>query len=406
MCGIIAVYDPQTPARLDAQTLAARIDASLGYISHRGPDATGVWVSKDESCGEQLRVCHVLSPSDRPGLGHCRLAINDLTADGEQPLHSPDGQVHAVVNGEIYDYDNVRAHISSITDYPFKGGSDSELVVALYLLHGRSFLHHLRGEFSLVIYDERSNTFLAARDRYGIKPLFWTRQDGRILIAAEIKAFLGMGWKAEWDVGAIVDGGWGQDTRTIFKGVQKVSIGYLMSLYSTDTRSYGLVTISQSSQAESLRSDSTGMLNTQTRSVSSCWSESTLKQFQRALETRSEADMIAHTRTLLLEAVRLRLRADVPVGIYLSGGIDSSALAGMAAHLVKEEGLSMGKQDAEDEGKICCFSIGFDESSGFDESGESSLPTGKSRHTDIFRYLRTDRQIPRSQVHEEAYGRS
>jgi asparagine synthase (glutamine-hydrolysing) len=130
--------------------------------------------------------------------------------------------VHAVVNGEVYDYDNVRARISSISDYPFKGRSDSELVVALYLIYGRSFLHQLRGEFSLVIYDERSRTFLAARDRYGIKPLFYTRQDGRILVAAEIKAFLGMGWQAEWDVGAIVDGGWGQDTRTIFKGVQKV----------------------------------------------------------------------------------------------------------------------------------------------------------------------------------------
>lgn len=82
--------------------------------------------------------------------------------------------------------------------------------------------------------------------------------------------------------------------------------------------------------------------------------------------------MIAHTRRLLLEAVRLRLRADVPVGIYLSGGIDSSALAGMAAHLVKEEGLSMGSQDVGQEGKVCCFSIGFDESSGFDESGKCS----------------------------------
>ena len=74
----------------------------------------------------------------------------------------------------------------------------------------------------MVIYDQRTNTFFAARYRYGIKPLFWRRDGGRIMIAAEIKAFLGMGWKAEWDVGAIVDGGWGQDTRTVFRGVQKV----------------------------------------------------------------------------------------------------------------------------------------------------------------------------------------
>lgn len=94
---------------------------------------------------------------------------------------------------------------------------------------------------------------------------------------------------------------------------------------------------------------------------------------QNIPDTRSEADMIAHARRLLLESVRIRLRADVPVGIYLSGGIDSSAVAGMAAHLVKEEGLSMGSQTGEGGGKVCCFSIGFDETSGFDESGESRI---------------------------------
>lgn len=97
---------------------------------------------------------------------------------------------------------------------------------------------------------------------------------------------------------------------------------------------------------------------------------------QHKIETRSEAQMIAHTRELLLESVRIRLRADVPVGIYLSGGIDSSAVAGMAAHLVKEEGLSMGSKESEDAGKVCCFSIGFDETSGFDESGKPEITVG------------------------------
>jgi asparagine synthase (glutamine-hydrolysing) len=225
MCGIIAVFDSQAGGEANQDELSAQIQESLGYIAHRGPDASSVWVNENASCGESH--LYPLEPNtEQTGLGHCRLAINDLSPDGEQPLHSPDGLVHAVVNGEIYDYDTIREQITSVSSYPFKGHSDSELVVALYLIYGRSFLHHLRGEFSLVIYDQRTQTFLAARDRYGIKPLFWRREGGRVMIAAEIKAFLGMGWKAEWDVGAIVDGGWGQDTRTVFKGVQKVSSTY------------------------------------------------------------------------------------------------------------------------------------------------------------------------------------
>ena len=79
----------------------------------------------------------------------------------------------------------------------------------------------------MVLYDQRTKTFLAGRDRYGIKPLFWRRDGSRTMVAAEIKAFLGMGWEGEWDVVAIVSGGWGQDTRTIFKGVQKVRLDSL-----------------------------------------------------------------------------------------------------------------------------------------------------------------------------------
>lgn len=151
-----------------------------------------------------------------------RLAINDLSTDGEQPFHSTDGHVHAVVNGELYEAETIRQKLTEESEFSFKGGCDCEIVIALYELHGVSFLRHLRGEFALCLYDSRRKTFIAARDRYGIKPLFFTEIGESLLVAAEAKAFEPFGWKPEWDVESIVDRGWTHDQRTIFKGVKKV----------------------------------------------------------------------------------------------------------------------------------------------------------------------------------------
>ena len=155
-------------------------------------------------------------------MGHVRLAINDLSPDGEQPFHSSDGHVHAVVNGELYKADAAREQLRKDTGYVFKGKSDCEIVIALYQLHGTSFLKYLRGEFALCLYDARTKTFLAARDRYGIKPLFYAQQNGSLLVAAEVKAFAPLGLEAEWDVQGLTDRGYAHDQRTIFKGVSKV----------------------------------------------------------------------------------------------------------------------------------------------------------------------------------------
>jgi asparagine synthase (glutamine-hydrolysing) len=159
-------------------------------------------------------------------LGHVRLSINDLSPDGAQPFHDSTNRVHAVVNGELYDHDRIRSELQQQTSYIFKGRSDCEIVIALYLHHGLSFLSHLRGEFALCLCDERNQIFIAARDRYGIKPLFWTQVGGRLLVAAEAKAFLPFGWRPEWDVRSLREGGWNFDSRTLFKGVRKVKPGH------------------------------------------------------------------------------------------------------------------------------------------------------------------------------------
>lgn len=159
-----------------------------------------------------------------PGLGHCRLSIVDLSAGGDQPLHDGEDKIHAVVMGEVYDDEALREHCIQEFGYVFHGHSDSELVIALYKHYGApEFLNHLRGEFAFVIYDERSAEVIAARDRFGIKPMFWTVVGDQLLLAPEIKAFLPLGWKPEWDVDSLALDSCFVGSATCFKGIKRVS---------------------------------------------------------------------------------------------------------------------------------------------------------------------------------------
>jgi asparagine synthase (glutamine-hydrolysing) len=151
-----------------------------------------------------------------------RLSINDIDARANQPLHAENCDIHAVVNGEFYDYRDLKSELEN--EYTFQTTSDSELIIALYLKYGTSLFSKLRGEFAFVLYDGRRQVLLAARDRYGIKPLFWTVHEDQLLIASEVKAFLHMGWKAQWDVRSIIEDGWLHDERTIFRRVNKVAM--------------------------------------------------------------------------------------------------------------------------------------------------------------------------------------
>lgn len=132
------------------------------------------------------------------GLGHVRLSIIDLSPSGDQPFHDAQDDIHAVVNGELYDYEHYRAQFAK--EYNFKGNSDCEIVIALYRHYGISFLSHLRGEFALVLWDAKRKLLFAARDRFGIKSLYYTIVAGQLLVATEMKSFLPLGWKPEWSI--------------------------------------------------------------------------------------------------------------------------------------------------------------------------------------------------------------
>lgn len=321
--------------------LQKQLERSITLIKHRGPDDSNVWVNADATVG----------------LGHCRLAINDTSPSGSQPLHSADDQIHAVVIGEIYEYEKLRRYCEGL-GHAFRGRSDSELVLALYRIHGAPGLfQHLRGEFAFVIVDERDHArkVIAARDRFGIKPLFWTVHQDRVLFAAEAKAFLGFGWTPAWDVESIATSRWLADDRTVFTGVRKLAPGHWME-------------IGPAAALSELR----------TRPYwDAQYSTNTAKDHGGAHDEASIAGMIQEVRDKLVDAVRVRLRADVPMGLYLSGGIDSSAVAGIVAYLVAEEKMQFGHGRPDEAGhppRIDCFTVGYTDAT-YDESSKSLLHT-------------------------------
>ncbi|KAF8145655.1 putative asparagine synthase [Mycena galopus ATCC 62051] len=288
MCGLISAFYPDGVNPPSAEVLKHGLDASLETIKHRGPDSRGTYISQD----------------GRVGLGHVRLSIIDLPT-GQQPLSDEENLIHCVVTGELYDHDRIRAEMQS-QGYSFKTKSDSELVVQLYKRDSFNLLFHLRGEFAFVLYDVKRRLLFAARDRFGIKPLYYTVSNGCILFGSEMKAFMALGWQAEWDIESVVNYGDFADERTAFKGAKNLPAGHFALCRASgdiETQAYWDLSYSSASVPSSTPVDS----------------------------------MISTVRDLLVDAVRLRLRADVPWAVYLSGGIDSSAVAGIATQLLREK---------------------------------------------------------------------
>ena len=179
-CGFVSILSPKGSVKKLKQGTSweSKLQKGLDTIKHRGPESSHIWVDKNE----------------KVALGHARLSIIDLTT-GDQPLSNQDNTVHVVVNGELYDYERIRQDLIQ-KGYSFKTKSDSEIVLALYQEYGTQMFKYLRGEFAFTLWDSKAGIMLAAKDRFGIKPLFYTIQkDGTVLFASEMKAFFEMGVK-------------------------------------------------------------------------------------------------------------------------------------------------------------------------------------------------------------------
>jgi asparagine synthase (glutamine-hydrolysing) len=276
MCGIAGILDRSRRVERD------EVDRMLAVLEHRGPDGSGVWCE------------------DGAGLGHRRLSIIDLSDAGAQPMHWRDRYV-VTYNGEIYNYVELRAELEQV-GIEFHSSSDTEVLLAAYAHWGEECLHRLNGMFAFAVYDRHERTLLCARDRLGVKPLLYAWNGYRFVFASEAKALLACGAvSGECRPDAVYEylaRGYTSAGRSFYRGVEALEPGC------------------------ALRVGPSGLLRTW-----EWWRPD--RSEDDSLRSREEwAERVAE---VLDDAVRLRLRSDVPVGAHLSGGMDSSAVVAAAA---------------------------------------------------------------------------
>jgi asparagine synthase (glutamine-hydrolysing) len=275
MCGISGVFGPAARhAPIDCMVLAQQ---------HRGPDSSGI-----HRTGDGLAV-----------LGHNRLSIIDLSDAGHQPMHSADGRYTVVFNGEIYNYLELR---EALGDYPYRSRSDTEVILAAYEKWGDHCLDRFIGMFALLIWDADERRLFAARDRFGVKPLFYHQAtDGSLYAASEIKALHAAGITREMDAETwatfLTFGTSDTGPRTFWSGITALPAGHSLSW-------------------------SSGQL------VTRCWYDLP-SRVGDDVDDRPIDTVLAEYLDLVVDSVRLRFRSDVPVAINLSGGLDSSTLLGI-----------------------------------------------------------------------------
>ncbi len=280
MCGIVGYFGSFVPAFL----------AKANELqSHRGPDAGKTWFDGDAGIG----------------LAHRRLSILDLSPAGAQPMVSDDGAVVLVFNGEIYNFRELRAELES-SGHRFRGHSDTEVLLHLYLVHGEAMLAHLNGIFAFTLWDKRTQSLLVARDALGVKPLYYAETVQGFAFASEIKALLCLVPEArQLDISALhryLSFLWCPGEGTPLRGVHKLLPGEAMVV--------------------------------RDGKIARRWAWYQLPVFRGVTGDLREDDALIGTVDGLRLAVQRQLVADVPVGAFLSGGLDSSAIVAFAREQV------------------------------------------------------------------------
>ena len=311
MCGICAIVHPDHTFPVDAEVLRRMRDS----LSHRGPDDAGLYVA--------------------PGIGLAsrRLAILDLSRRGRMPMNTADGRFWIVYNGEVYNYQDLR-HSLSAQGVAFESNTDTEVLLKLFVAEGPAMLDKLNGMFAFAIWDAVERRLFVARDRLGVKPVFYTFRDGILSISSEPKALFAAGAERRFDHTT-----WSEllcfrflaGERTPFEGVRRLLPGHYLVWHD-------------------------GLL-----SIRRWWNLAERARLARESPIR---DSLEWYRRTFDDAVRLRMISDVPVGVLLSGGLDSSSIS-----------ASLATQQL---GQVKSFTVGFEDSQ-YDESGLASQVASQYR---------------------------
>lgn len=308
MCGIVGIASTEVAVARD--WLLAGRDA----MAHRGPDDKGEYWSTD----------------GRVGLGHRRLSIIDLSSSGHQPMQTSDGHLCIAFNGEIYNFKALRQELEGL-GHAFRSSSDTEVILAAYRQWGRSCLSRLHGMFALAIHDRQANTVLLARDRAGEKPLFYRFERGEIRFASELKALMAdPAFPRKIDrqsLDCYLTMGYVPGERSILEGTRKLPAAHAL-LFDCATGSVEV------------------------------WRYWSLPDYDPAAKPMPDAELLDTLEGLLQAAVQRQLVADVPVGLLLSGGVDSSLITALAVR-----GGSRPKT----------FTVGFRDFAEYDETEHANL---------------------------------
>lgn len=302
MCGITAIYTERNGVCPEALRRATRA------LAHRGPDGEGCWRAEDG---------HI-------GLGHRHLGVRGHPV-GDQPFADAEGRLRIVLDGTLFGAEAARAEIEA-RGYRFRTGSDHEIALSLYREYGAACVHRLRGPFAFALWDETNRVLLAARDRLGVKPLFFARHEGTLYLASEVKALFAAGVPARWDRESLfhlLGASLRLPGRTLYAGVYQVPPGHYLLAGGDDVE------------------------------IVPYWD---LRYPPAPAGTAGPPfeESVERVRAALDEAVRLRLSVDEPLGCYLSGGLDSCAVLGVAARQSRRP--------------LHAFTITFDQPE-YDESG-------------------------------------